>query len=322
MDELDDLFNNLSIDDNKYNRINLFICPNSKKCMNDANNKIRESIIVDITNNNIPLNYYNESNSLLNKYWLLIKNELNYYYSKLLKNDIYYKKELILKAGRRYNTDFELILYNKNNDIINKYNIEFKYNAKLINELPQFVSPGKPSLFLTSSYEEYYYDNYMNELIKKTSLIKPNRDEYIKSINSTNPKCVIEFKKLYKNNNIFKKHANNLAKNSIKEFILNNNILVDKLNKYLLETQKNKYFMLYKNNKFNIEVFNTNDILINPNTCIKTHNSYLFLTNNKKVLKILLRWKNNNGIAFPALQISIMKTNKIYNKLLSTIKSI
>lgn len=35
----------------------------------------------------------------------------------------------------------------------------------------------------------------------------------------------------------------------------------------------------------------------------KTHNTFVVETKGGLVLKILLRWKNGNGIAFPAFQI-------------------
>lgn len=43
---------------------------------------------------------------------------------------------------------------------------------------------------------------------------------------------------------------------------------------------------------------------------IKTKTSYIAKTTTNKKISILLRWKNGNGIAFPAFQISLQKEKK------------
>lgn len=84
------------------------------------------------------------------------------------------------------------------------------------------------------------------------------------------------------------------------EQAIKNNI--NKLHKKL-EQQKNKHYMLFHKNKFYYDTIEDLS-LIDYNTKIeKNKNSYI-LSNSKFILKILLRWRNNNGIAFPAFQIS------------------
>ena len=62
--------------------------------------------------------------------------------------------------------------------------------------------------------------------------------------------------------------------------------------------------MLYKDGKIYHEVHTQDDYTIDPETIIKESPNFLCKTVSGKKMKILLRWKNGNGIAFPAFQIS------------------
>lgn len=278
------------------NCINSFFQISSKKD-NDKFNKIRESIIQDIINNNIPIDYYQDSK------WRLVKEQI-YLYLNILHN----KEQNIHnvscenKAGRRNKFDF---IFTINNNI--KFNIEFKFNAKSIDKIPQFLSLPKPSEYLSSSYESFYYDNYLQKLCTEFSLELPQKDIYISTINTHSPKCVEHLKKHYKNNKEFKIKSKYYSKESIQLFITQNNININKLHKKL-EEQKNKHYMLYHKNKFYYDTI-PDLSLINNNIEIKKNKSSYILSNSKFSLDVLLRWKNNNGIAFPALQI---KYKKIY----------
>ena len=287
----------------------------STRDCNDKYNKIRENIIGAIINKKIPDTFYKYSTE-----WRELREEINNYIDDLcnINNLECNSIECVHKAGRRNHYDF-LIIINKNN----KFNIEFKFNASCIDDTPQFVSPMKPSQYLYGNYEEYYYDNYFSELVnyfnelEKSNLEIPDKETYLKNIHSPKP---IELKdiqdKYYKGSTgsskytgneediKFYKRANELAQESIENFIENTNLNTKKLTNYLLDTQKNKIYMLCKNNSFKLEKVNLNNYKINSYKKEKNKYRYIATTKNNKEIKILLRWKNGNGIAYPAFQIS------------------
>jgi len=76
------------------------------------------------------------------------------------------------------------------------------------------------------------------------------------------------------------------------------------LTEYLLETQKNKYYMFYKNNNIYLETVNQDNYIITSYIKDPDKQRYMATTKSGNILKILLRWKNGNGIAFPSFQIS------------------
>lgn len=279
----------------------------SIKAENDIYNKYREIIIyLILSNNEIIIKYCNYS-LRWNDFRLKLINCL----TNNIENFNFNNFDIIYKARRSNNYDFLMI--NKLTNI--KYNIEFKFGVNKLTSLPQIVSPYKPSEYITNnilgSYEEYYYDNYLLQLynIYKNKLNLPYKEEYIKQINSTLPKCMELYKKILKEDITFRQMTNKFAKNSIKEYLNNENTILNipKLNEYITKTQHKKIYLFYKDNKFNIEQKNINLTIINIKE-IKFNNSYICnLQDEIYNLKILLRWKNGNGVAFPALQISLIK---------------
>jgi len=261
----------------------------SIKSKNDEYNKQRENIIIKCIN---------DKNSNLNINDYLINFNTNY--------DDY---KAIKKAGRNNNYDFDLLLY-KNNSVINTFKIEFKFNCKLLSDNPQFVSPMNINKFLDNSYEEYFYDNYLKYIVYPDNL--PNKLLYLKQINSISPECMKQYQEKYykgciKSSKYIGKEyveyyelCNKVSKDSIIEFIKLSKLKVDVLNEYINNTQSNKHYMMYLNGTLYYDT--------NPNIKIisytKNKNKYECLLSNNKTIKILLRYKNGNGIAYPAFQIS------------------
>lgn len=67
--------------------------------------------------------------------------------------------------------------------------------------------------------------------------------------------------------------------------------------------------MLFHKNKFYYDTIEDLSLVVpseifSDNIEIKKNKNSYILSNSKFILKILLRWRNNNGIAFPAFQIS------------------
>jgi len=288
-----------------YKSINSFNLYNKNE--NDKLNKIREIIIFSIINKLIPNKYY-----LLSNRWNLLRKNIDEFIKNL--NPIIIIDNILCKllAGRNNNYDFEIILNN-----IYIYKIEFKFNSNKINKIPQFVSPMKPSIYLSSSFENFIYNNYLNKLLSKYNLILPLENDYYKQIHSPNPKCLKDIQEKYykgcskssKYSNLkddinFYKEANEYSKQAIIKFIENNELNIDKLSNYLLNSQKNKIYMLYYNNNIYKETIENDNFIIN--SYIKNKNYYLANTKSGIKLKILLRWKNGNLIAYPAFQISII----------------
>ena len=140
---------------------------------------------------------------------------------------------------------------------------------------------------------------------------------YIDTIGNNEPVCVKEAQELYyqgcKQSSKytgeqaaidFYNKCKTLSKNSIINFINQTDLNIESLNQYLITSQNNKIYLLYRNGVFNIQKTNNDDYNIISYTKNPKNARYDAITKTGKKIKILLRWKNGNGIAFPAFQIS------------------
>ena len=139
------------------------------KNKNDSCNKIREQIIVEIVNKNIPSLWYNH---LL---WNNLKNNL----FKLI--DISNIQSWKLTAGRKNNYDFEII-YNDNS----KDRLEFKYGAYELSDCPQFLSLYINDTHFNISYIDFFYNNYFSEIINIFKCDNISIEEYRKNVYQNN----------------------------------------------------------------------------------------------------------------------------------------
>lgn len=298
-----------------YRDINVFNV--SAKNTNDMNNKKREVIIGSIIAN-ANANANAKSVTMDNYYkfsrrWKNMRDAVFNYISNELQIHNPENITIIHKGGRKYNYDFEI------NSDSQRYNIELKFNIDDIKDAPQFVAPYNPSKYMDGSFEEFYYSNYLPLLTSsRDDLVIPAKDIYLREINSPSPNCMKRYQELYYNgckassrytgavkDIAFYKLANKLSSESIIAFIGKTELNIDLLNDYLSSSQKDKIYMLYKNGRFHRQVIDpSKHLIVSYTKCKKKKNRFVATTQDGKDIKILLRWKNGNGIAFPAFQIS------------------
>ena len=280
----------------------------SNRNKNDESNKTRENIIVNIINKKIPQGFFDDCPK-----WKKLSDDTWTFIRSLTSEDIDTIKA-VSKGGRKFNYDIEVKINNE------QFNIELKNNASGIDETPQFVSPMKTEKYLSSSYELFFYNNYLPNLVEATGFSLPGQIDYLKNVHSSEPSCVIDFQKLYyqgckKSSRFsgdekainFYNLSQKLSKESIKEFINNNDLLSDVLTTYLQTSQNNKIYMMYKDGRFYKETVNMNEYEIESWQKQPEKFRYQAITKTGKTLNILLRWKNGDGIAFPAFQIKSSK---------------
>jgi len=282
----------------------------SSKGLNDAHNKTRENIVGAIINNKIPETYYEIPE------WGALEISIITYLQQLDTSRKYTRAVCSHKGGRKFNFDFGIKVYYEDGTQTD-YNIELKFNASTIDETPQFVSPMKPSQYMSNVYEDYYYDNYLTQLALSSGLELPSRETYMKQIHTNNPKCMKPYQDLYymgcKQSSQytgdpihikFYETAKKLSHESITSFIEKTELNIEALSEYLLTSQNNKIYMLYSGTQFIVQRPNMDDYRLASVTKNPEKNRYDCVSKTGVKLNVLLRWKNGNGIAFPAFQIS------------------
>lgn len=236
-----------------------------------------------------------------------------------------FQKHLDYKAegrgGRKYHYDFYITGTEKENPkkIQEEIKLEFKYGAKTISNCPQWVSPHQPSRYFNMSFEEFHYHNYLPQIMKLLDVEMPSLSTYLSEIHQPEPPCMkLAQAKYYlgaKESSRFsgKTHdikcyqeVKKLSKSSISQFLSKASLQIDILNKYLQESQENKTYLLWDNDekRFHVEKPCMDDYTIQTldNTPWRGH-SIRGKTISGHRIQIMLRWKNGNGIAYPAFQI-------------------
>jgi hypothetical protein len=283
----------------------------SGRSTNDHNNKERENIICNMAH--IGEEY--TSHPQYGEDWQRLKASFDQ--SLKLICPTYSRYTIAHKAGRKYNYDYLVSFFDENNCEIANEKLEFKFNAATIDDAPQFVSPMKPSQYMSASFEEYYYDNYLVNLLQKFGLDVPERTLFLKTIHGNKPACMKAAQLLYyqgcKQSSKYTDTEQAIAfytscietsRECITNFIGSTELNIEKLTQYLLESQDKKNYLLYKNGGFHIQTPNTDEYIIDSYSRNPEKNRFDAITKTNKHIKILLRWKNGNGIAYPAFQIS------------------
>jgi len=289
----------------------------TERSQNDKNNKMREAIISAIINNRVPSTYY------LTERWRNLKHAVVGFIQTCCfgsaASAAAAQIQCIPAAGRGHNYDFTIISTNTDG-VSTTHHVEFKFNAAKVSDTPQFVSPMKPSQYLSGSYEEYFYDKYMTTIAVMAGGVVPDRAEWLKQIHNNTPACMKYLQDKYyagcsvssqftndANDIAFYETCKKLSSESIREFITHHDLDIAKLSDYLRESQEGKTYMLFQpaaTPVITLERVNPADYTIV--SCIKNpeKSRYECVTQSGKNIRVLLRWKNGNGIAFPAFQIS------------------
>ena len=288
------------------------------RSQNDKNNKLREAIICAIIDNKVPQVYYKTQR------WNDLKQTVDGFLHEVMLttgggSSSYTHVECSHAAGRGNNYDF-LLTFTGAGGTKKEHKVEFKFNASKISDTPQFVSPMKPSQYLSSSYEEYFYDNYMT----KISGSPPPREEWLKQIHNNAPPCIKHLQDKYyagcssssqftnaPGDIAFYNLCKQLSKESISKFVAENDLDIAKLSGYLRESQEGKIYMLFQpaategeSASIKLQTVDTAHYNIVSSMKNPKNSRYECVSETGKKIKILLRWKNGNGIAFPAFQIS------------------
>lgn len=284
------------------------------RCLNDYSNNKREDILIIILNKRVSQEFL-EYDSM----WGILSQRAcdcvdNIITSETSEGITLMNLEFVRAGGRGKHHDI-LVVANG----IGILKIEFKYGENTVEKQPQIVSPTKPSQYMTISFEEFYYTFYLPKIVENESLTVPEKYIYMKQIHSNQPTCMIDFKKKYDagcessskftnkdEDKQFYKKCNEISKTAIREFLSKDDVELDHktLSNYLFNTQK-KVYLLYKDGQFTSQRIDPNEFVID--SYVKEPEKYRFVatTRTGRRLNILLRFKNGNGVAFPAFQISL-----------------
>jgi hypothetical protein len=291
----------------------------STRSANDTVNKIREKVLENVVAP--PLEYLQDTD--YGHLWQHVHNEWNAIISTIIDRSTYSSLELKLLAGRGNNHDANLICRSTSStmDRIDKIiKIEFKYGAKSICSIPQFLSlqTNQPTLkMFNEPYDIFYYNHYIDLYIAcdpaGITEPKPILDIYLKCVRNTDYTIHPFFTQLKEREPIAKLNKNKVVNDSIRDYLSRyaHSIDTTQLTQKIIQTQQDKIYLLWSNQKFHLDEIHINSI---------RHIEFAAISNKGNVIQLragvgmhrlafhmLLRWRNHKGILNPAWQISMKR---------------
>lgn len=279
----------------------------SSRGRNDKSNRLREDILCAIGGG---VHEYDHLVPKWRRWDPLVISYLTFIHSycQSFCPEFIYDHRLYKTAGRKYNYDFELKIWNKKKDLIKTFQIEFKFNCSSIFKLPQVLQVRENLLINNNvpSYASFFFDFYIRHQFPHCS-----KQSYLKYVYQSNYDKLPIFRTMYDNEkqDQYQRSKRIAVKNSIAEYLktyADRLFDAQRLTHTLKKTQS-KLFMLYHKGSFVGEKFTEQQLTIRQSKpMLITHNSLLYETLcNTTYIHMLLRWKNHQGVLYPCWQISI-----------------
>jgi len=276
---------------------------------NDMNNKLREAFFISCR---MPGNETIFEHPIYGSECVDLRAKFENKLKELGEHDSYTVKQM---AGRKYNYDFLLELEKGGEK--KEIKLEFKFNAKSIVAIPQFIQKNTTWELFDKKYHDHFYDgSYLTEIIAlntDATIPIPPREEYMKHIMKTSYECHPFFKYLKDTEDSNKKEKHAIVKRSISDYLTQHakNIRMDIFKQTIIETQSNKEYLLYdpKTCQFYLDRLDIMDLESLVFDRVERKNTIVLKTE-KNEFHLLLRWKNHQGILNSAWQVSIRPHKK------------
>ncbi len=287
--------------------IQLFYSKGSSKGTNDAENKVRESILVFLANP-LPAEYADDTKwaHLYTRFHDALRSICGQEYSRI---------EVKMMAGRLHNYDLLVTFYDAANVEIRIAKLEFKHNSRSLDKVPQILSlQDRFGLIPELSYAKYYYETALDTYLATVNYTnaKPSLDEYMAIVCGTEyARCpMTQYMYANEGSGDNKKRCTAIVKESIRGYLDKYAATVDivKLNAKLMDSQMDKHFLLWDLDKFWIHTYSAEDLCIRGGygMTVKNGNTIVLLSDNYEY-HLLLRWRNHSGILNPAWQIKAIR---------------
>jgi hypothetical protein len=284
----------------------------AERANNDLNNKLREAFFIACR---MPGNETIFEDPIYGSQCVEIQSKFE---TKLKELGDYNSYSIKQMAGRKYNYDFLLELEKDGQK--KEIKLEFKFNAKSIVAIPQFIQKNTTWELFDVKYHDHFYDgSYLTEIValndgSSVSVPIPPKEEYMKHIMKTNYDCHPFFKFLKDTEESKKTEKQTIVKQSIADYLAKytDSINIDILKQTLIETQCNKEYLLYdpKTCQFHLDRVDIMDLDTLVFDRVERKNTIVLKTE-KHEYHLLLRWKNHQGVLNSAWQVSIRQHKKI-----------
>jgi hypothetical protein len=279
----------------------LFYSPSGGREANDANNRMREAVL---------LGFFTDDPAFNLPVYESLRTEFNAWITaKKSQYGVPPETPILAQAGGgRKNADFLLTMGEVS------LRPEFKYGAISLNAVPQFLSmAANRNWHQGESYAAYYYDTYLTQVCAIYGVTETmSREEYLARVHCDSYKPPL-FAALYKaetqgtaEQKAAKKRLVDASVSTWLESVKDKTDLAT-INEVLLSSQKAKTYLLCKNGKFYSDEILPEELQVVSVVGTRLGKLLVLQTATTTRLEMLLRWKNYAGVCFPAWQIKLRR---------------
>lgn len=281
--------------------IRLFFTAGTGRATNDANNRIREDILLMLLN---PPEDYILDNEF-GQQWQTMCTKWRSFIHGLYNEDFNGVK--ISKVANRKKFDLE-INYLKDGKLVHKILGEFKHNCKTIAKLPQYYSASESKGYIPNRYADYFYDQYLDKVCALAQIEKLNKETYMKYIYQNDHNVDPFFIKLREVEESIRKEKKKIVNESIKNYLNDNwNHLSIELFKNDISDQQKKTFILWDCKDFYYDRILPEELELVKVEKVLRNNTVVVSNKAGTEHHMLLRWRNHLGTLYPAWQISLKR---------------
>lgn len=222
------------------------------------------------------------------------------------------------KGGRGANYDFLFQAVDElTGTVIWEQPAEFKFGARSVAALPQFLSLAEKALPFPVSYAEFYYTHYLPQYLALddglATVAIPDKLTYCKLVYGSNYEVHPFFQTAYEREDEAKEEKSAVVKASIEAWLseFSGACSMEHLTGLFKEKQLGKVFLLWSpegGGSFHVEKFGEEDLTLTEMVGVRNKNT-LVVRSATRTFNLLLRWKNHKGILYPAWQIGLRSSH-------------
>lgn len=233
------------------------------------------------------------------------------------------------KGGRKWNYDFDASYTLPSSPSPVSIKIEFKFGGTTLSSLPEFFNPAANKPFHDRLYADFFYDgDYLDricDLYNISRADKPSKADYLKAVHANTSKLpffarlkaaeeaevaveVVEEGKTRKVRPLYEAKAA-LSHASIQAYLAAHSEAtnLEALTAEFQRSQAGKEFLLYSGGAFHRDRLLPGELVAESVKGVEGDSLIIQTAVPTTTIKMLLRWKNHQGILFPAWQISLVR---------------
>lgn len=302
----------------------------NSRAANDASNKLREAILgtilTDTTHDADPT--YGAAWQALREAWRTTLNAIGEQHGLPSATPFTVSQ----KGGRGYNYDY-LVTFTPKKTIAQlredlrspasvttlpaplEVRVEFKYGGTSVTSIPEFFNPAADKPFHATTYARFWYHGYLDRFLEAVGISpaeKPTEAEYLAHIHTSSGKGSAFFAKLIplRKAGRLTKASDAIVNESITAFLEAHKDTTDlaAITAEFQRSQTGKVFVFYENGAFHID--RIAPAALTCSSVIGVRNGNVLCIQSADPLteyRMLLRWKNDKGVLYPAWQISMRR---------------